>query len=354
MQEVSQKDLLDAIEHADFSLDQDWELKDFKIRKLGMIPLKMLHRYDDMSWLDLLPEDFEGMSTEERLKELEDFRGPKWAQMARKWLKEGIPPIVIISAPSVSENELYTQIGDGRGRVNFAHALGIKRIPVVHMIYRHVRNLNEEKEMDYEQIYVPISTVIEMLGTEPLDESGTEIINNYSWGPEKINEDVLAIPRHLTEQWKMSGPYWTGDGFIELHDGECNPTRMKKLKEAHQRGPIGASMDAEDDAGIPNMIIDLGSHRAGKLDESWLTMFGEATKLLMKGLMGNFSVPVKVKGTPSEISSFSGALSKEKKYLQAISKYGLNDPRTYKNKGKLDKAISQFQRTTGLKWPFQG
>lgn len=125
------------------------------------------------------------------------------------------------------------------------------------------------------------------------------------------------------------------------------------VSESYVMGPIGAEMDAENDAGFPNMVIDLGAHRAGRLDESWLTMFGEAAKLLMKGLLGDFAVPVKVKGTSSEIRAFSSALGKEKRYLQNISKYGLDDPKTYKSKGVLDKAISKFQRATGLKWPFK-
>jgi hypothetical protein len=128
---------------------------------------------------------------------------------------------------------------------------------------------------------------------------------------------------------------------------------VKTKKEAHVRGPIGAQMDADDDAGFPNMIIDLGVHRAGRLDESWLLMFSSAVRTLMGGLLGDFAVPVKVKGTPSEVKAFSGALAREKRYLKDISKYGLDNPKTYKSKGILDKAVSKFDRATGLKWPFR-
>jgi len=127
----------------------------------------------------------------------------------------------------------------------------------------------------------------------------------------------------------------------------------KEMEESYRAGPIGADMDPKDDGGIAPMVIDLGAHRAGNLDESWFVQFGAAVKLLMRGLLGNFSVPVSVKGSPSEIRTFTSALSKEKNYLKSISKYGLDNPRTFKSKGALDKAVSGFERATGLKWPFK-
>lgn len=129
--------------------------------------------------------------------------------------------------------------------------------------------------------------------------------------------------------------------------------KHEEMEESYRTGPIGADMDPKDDGGIAPMVIDLGVHRAGNLDESWMVQFGSIVKLLMRGIFGNFSVPVTVKGTSSEIKSFSRALSREKSYLKSISKYGLDNPRTYKSKGMLDKAVSGFERTTGLKWPFK-
>lgn len=134
----------------------------------------------------------------------------------------------------------------------------------------------------------------------------------------------------------------------------------QEVEESYRAGPVGANMDREDDpktSPTKGIVIDLGAkrsgYRAGRLDESWLLMFGEATKLLMRAMFGNFEIPVKVKGTPSEIRSFATALSREKKHLQNISKYGLNNPRTYKSRGVLNKAVSKFERATGLKWPFK-
>ena len=39
--------------------------------------------------------------------------------------------------------------------------------------------------------------------------------------------------------------------------------------------------------------------------------------------------------------------------MTSAKKFGLDDPRTYKSKTKLDKAIKDFEKTTGLVWPFK-
>lgn len=132
------EDMLDAIQHADVYGDQGWTLDDFTILPMGEVPLSRVLGYEDCAWLDVDPKDFAGMSTEERLAELSSsFRGPKWAARAAEWLSEGVPPIVVIDAPVVDEAHLYRQIGDGRGRVNFALAMGLKTLPVVIMKWKH-------------------------------------------------------------------------------------------------------------------------------------------------------------------------------------------------------------------------
>jgi hypothetical protein len=105
---------------------------------------------------------------------------------------------------------------------------------------------------------------------------------------------------------------------------------------------------------IAPIEIDLGIARRGEIDESFLAMFGGALKYLMGSMFGGASVPVNVKGTKSEISAFSKALSREKSYIKTAAKHGLDNPRTYKDKFKLRKAVDAFQRKTGLKWPFKG
>lgn len=109
----------------------------------------------------------------------------------------------------------------------------------------------------------------------------------------------------------------------------------------------------EDSKDLAPIIIDLGIHRRGELNESWLAMFGGAIEMILGKMFGSPSSPVKVRGTRNEIDSFSKTLRGEKKYIEAAARYGLDDPRTYKNKYKLDQAIKNFERTTGIKWAFK-
>ena len=108
------------------------------------------------------------------------------------------------------------------------------------------------------------------------------------------------------------------------------------------------------DRDITPIEIDLTAGRSGKVNEMWLQMFGGAIQMILKSMFGGATLPVRVKGSKEEISSFAKTLGREKKYMKAVSKYGLNDPRVYKDKFKLRKAISKFERTTGIKYPFKG
>jgi len=102
-------------------------------------------------------------------------------------------------------------------------------------------------------------------------------------------------------------------------------------------------------------VIDLGAARRGEVNEIFIGAFGRIIKILMKKMFGGGSaIPVKVKGTPAEIQSFAQVMGREKSYIKTAAKYGLNDPRTYKDKFKLRKKVSDFERKTGLKWPFKG
>ena len=105
---------------------------------------------------------------------------------------------------------------------------------------------------------------------------------------------------------------------------------------------------------IAEYVIDFAKLRENRLDESFLRIFGNITKWLMKRMFGEeVALPVTVRGSRSEIDSFAKALGSEKRYFDSYKKHGLNDPRTHKSKAKLDSAANKFTRETGLKWPFK-
>mgnify|MGYP003627089797 CR=1 FL=1 len=113
---------------------------------------------------------------------------------------------------------------------------------------------------------------------------------------------------------------------------------------------------------IKEVVIDFAAINEQKkeLNEEQLNEFlfsttaalGGSIKVLL-GMMGmgdNFGVPVKIKGNRQEVNSFMRALKGERRYMDSVKKFGLDDPYTYKNKFKLNKAIEGFERTTGMKW----
>ena len=101
------------------------------------------------------------------------------------------------------------------------------------------------------------------------------------------------------------------------------------------------------------IVIDLDIAKEKGLDESFLLTFGWAVKKLLKAIFGNTSIPVHLKGNPSDVKSFLGALGAEKRYIQDFKNLGLDNPRTYKSKAALGTATSKFERKTGIKWPFK-
>ena len=106
---------------------------------------------------------------------------------------------------------------------------------------------------------------------------------------------------------------------------------------------------------ILEVEIDLEELKKNSLNESFLAMFGSSIKLLLDRMFGPpQSYPsYNIKGSRSDVQSFARALGNEKNYLEAVKKYGLDDPKTFKSKTALDKAVKGFEKETGLKWPFK-
>jgi len=105
---------------------------------------------------------------------------------------------------------------------------------------------------------------------------------------------------------------------------------------------------------IAHAIIDLNIAKNNKINESFLRMFGGAMKMILRRMFGEVELPiVEVKGTKSQIHAFAEVLGKEKKYMEAYSDLGLNNPATYKSRYILDNAVKTFEERTSIKWPFK-
>ena len=86
--------------------------------------------------------------------------------------------------------------------------------------------------------------------------------------------------------------------------------------------------------------------------ENSTAIWAKKIEIIMKRLFGQNAIPVSIKGTPSQLSSFASALGSEKRYMQTARDLGLGDPRTTRNKSRATAAAREFHRRTGIEWPF--
>jgi len=100
------------------------------------------------------------------------------------------------------------------------------------------------------------------------------------------------------------------------------------------------------------IVIDFNQKK--QLQEFSIVRFlGVNIKAILKSLFSGIEIPVTVRGSKRDVNSFINTLSGEKRYIDSLRKYGLDNPSTYRDKQMLDSSISQFERQTGIKWPFK-
>lgn len=117
-------------------------------------------------------------------------------------------------------------------------------------------------------------------------------------------------------------------------------------------GIVGAA-GALKEGKLAPMVLDLDALKRRSLNEGLLGMFGAWIEYFMRGIFGGWAPNIQVKGSKSDVESFARAINGEAKYMDAVRRYGLDHPTTYKNKAKLDNSVKNFERDTGIKWPFK-
>jgi len=110
-------------------------------------------------------------------------------------------------------------------------------------------------------------------------------------------------------------------------------------------------MSVED---LSTKVIDLGARRRGILTESYLTSFGAVVGNALERVLAGMDINnLKVKGSPEEIQSFLATLGAEKRHLEYLMNNGYNDPRTDASAKAVLQSAVDFEKLTGLKWPFK-
>lgn len=119
------------------------------------------------------------------------------------------------------------------------------------------------------------------------------------------------------------------------------------VKHYKQKQPVSESKD------ITPIHIDFTKSK--QLNESFLLMFGTAIKMILQRMFGQdvYVPPMTISGNKQQMETFINALAGEKRYFDSYVRYGLNDPRTYQDRYKLQAAVNDFERNTGIKWPFK-
>ena len=109
------QNLLDAV--GPLVLEHGLRPRDFSRHYEGYLTVDEISQFDDLTWIQVtVPGD------------LRSFRGGEF-----QWKAREMPPIIVVTAPKAGV--CHTQIADGRGRVNFARAHGI-RLHVWHLVHK--------------------------------------------------------------------------------------------------------------------------------------------------------------------------------------------------------------------------
>tara|TARA_R110002020_G_scaffold82448_2_gene204096 strand:+ start:123 stop:452 length:330 start_codon:yes stop_codon:yes gene_type:complete len=103
-----------------------------------------------------------------------------------------------------------------------------------------------------------------------------------------------------------------------------------------------------------NEVLDLTAlQEEQQLNENILNVFAAWIQYLLSKMYKGRQIPVRVRGNRIEVSRFTDALVNEKRYMDYIKKYGLDDPMTYKQKATLDVAIRRFEKEAKINWPIK-
>tara|TARA_R100001015_G_C4600834_1_gene155766 strand:+ start:616 stop:966 length:351 start_codon:yes stop_codon:yes gene_type:complete len=112
------------------------------------------------------------------------------------------------------------------------------------------------------------------------------------------------------------------------------------------------------------LVIDLEKAKV-TLHEGWNEMLGAWTKTILRHMYGKdvnvvanlneeeSSTKFKITGKYKDIKSYAKAIAAQKEFLDAYKEFGSDHPQAAKKREELRADVSNFERVTGLSWPFK-
>lgn len=103
--------------------------------------------------------------------------------------------------------------------------------------------------------------------------------------------------------------------------------------------------------GLRPYVIDLEELKKNNTNEITSLMLGSFIRILMNRIFRGAPINALFRGKRSDLKALGKTIGSEKSYIESMIKYGLTDPRTFRNKSTLKVAVKNFERDTGIKWP---
>jgi hypothetical protein len=126
-----------------------------------------------------------------------------------------------------------------------------------------------------------------------------------------------------------------------------------EIEEARKMAKINPFDNSLNEDAVRTPVLNLNDFKGNSLNEGMLGMFGAWIEYALKGMFGGWGSNLKVLGSKRDVEAFAKTLSGEARYIQAAKKYGLDHPTTYRNKSSLEVAVKNFEKETGIQWPFR-
>lgn len=211
-----------------------------------------------------------------------------------------------------------------------------------------INTFTEDVSTINQQIFLAFDRILNLIKRYFTVGLGTTITNPALMAKFKESYDFEYERKNI--QLNQSGPYFSKmksranakSTYLALRE-------ITKFTENYKQFPSSFNRPVAEN----KFVFDLDKLKENRLNESYVRMYGNWVKMILGALLGNFSIPVTVKGSEKDVLAFASALNSEARYLKAAQKYGLTDNRTYSVKSTLESSIKKFEKETGLIWPFK-